>query len=133
MGSAKSPMVAEKALLAGSPIDLEVALGTIGVNPPRVARGLTRREMDSLTAVCDTLIPPINLPGGAIDDDSVLTFYQTSAAMLGTPEVVSSNIFHMHIQHAGTFPCTAQVFSLNFVTSLAIMFCIWARWESTSA
>ncbi|ONK72769.1 uncharacterized protein A4U43_C04F22970 [Asparagus officinalis] len=89
-------MVAEKALL-GSPIDLEAAFDAIGVKP-RVLTGLTRREMDSLTAFADTLLPSINFPGGDTKE-STTTFYQTSASMLGTPEVVGEYIA-VRMRHA---------------------------------
>ncbi|KAG1355454.1 Long-chain-alcohol oxidase FAO4A [Cocos nucifera] len=42
--------------------------------------------MDSLTAISDTLLPSIDLPGAR--NESIRAFYLTSASMIGTPEIV---------------------------------------------
>uniref|UniRef100_A0A5B7C2C7 long-chain-alcohol oxidase n=1 Tax=Davidia involucrata TaxID=16924 RepID=A0A5B7C2C7_DAVIN len=47
---------------------------------------LSSRQMESLTALCDTFLPPINISNHTIDDDPVVTFYRTSASMAGTPQ-----------------------------------------------
>ncbi|KAI6701873.1 hypothetical protein NL676_011009 [Syzygium grande] len=56
---------------------------------------LSSRQMDTLTALCDTFLPSIarphhpsdNASGGDSDgDEEVAKFYQTSASMAGTPE-----------------------------------------------
>lgn len=49
---------------------------------------LTRREMEALTAVCDTLLPSVQLPADEEYDDGLVEFYATSASMAGTPAVV---------------------------------------------
>lgn len=64
----------------------------------RVENRLTAREMDSLTAICDTLLPSLDVPpdagdalaGGGGDAESLRTLFGTSASMLGVPQVVSS-------------------------------------------
>ncbi|XP_042385976.1 long-chain-alcohol oxidase FAO4A-like [Zingiber officinale] len=47
---------------------------------------LTQREMEALKAVCDTLLPSVQLP--RVDDEGLVEFYATSASMAGTPAVV---------------------------------------------
>ncbi|WOL17422.1 long-chain-alcohol oxidase FAO4A [Canna indica] len=48
---------------------------------------LTKRMMESLTAVCDTLLPSLDLPVAGDDDDGGLSeFYATSASMSATPD-----------------------------------------------
>lgn len=52
---------------------------------------LSPRQMNSLVALCDTLLPSINdrnIVGSS--DESVNNFYRTSASMAGTPEHVGS-------------------------------------------
>lgn len=85
MAAMKSPMVAEKALL-GSPLDIEAALDAISTRPS-ATKCLTAREMEAIVAASDTLLPSIHFPGGS-HDDAIDTFYQTSASMTGTPEIV---------------------------------------------
>lgn len=50
---------------------------------------LSAREMESLTALCDTFLPSVDPPGPGCDDESVAEYYRTSASMAGTPELVS--------------------------------------------
>lgn len=50
---------------------------------------LSARQMESLTALCDTFLPSVDPPGLAGDDDSTAEFFRTSASMAGTPELVS--------------------------------------------
>ncbi|XP_072963420.1 long-chain-alcohol oxidase FAO4A [Typha angustifolia] len=57
---------------------------------PRPVNRLTAREMDSLTAISDTLLPSIDVPN--CQDHSIRTFYNTSASMIGTPEIVGAYI-----------------------------------------
>ncbi|GAV63740.1 GMC_oxred_N domain-containing protein/GMC_oxred_C domain-containing protein, partial [Cephalotus follicularis] len=45
---------------------------------------LSSREMESLTAICDTFLPSITVSD--FNDDSVTMFYRSSASMAGTPE-----------------------------------------------
>ncbi|KAJ7953298.1 Long-chain-alcohol oxidase [Quillaja saponaria] len=48
---------------------------------------LSAREMKSLTSLCDTLLPSIHLNNFSDhQDNSVASFYRTSASMTGTPE-----------------------------------------------
>ncbi|KAF8380847.1 hypothetical protein HHK36_028342 [Tetracentron sinense] len=54
---------------------------------PIYVNSLSSREMDSLAALCDTLLPSIHVSfSGAIDHHSLLTFFSTSASMAGTPQ-----------------------------------------------
>jgi peroxiredoxin len=55
----------------------------------RWKKRLTAREMESVTAICDTFLPSINAPSEC--STSVQNFYQTAASMVGTPEIVSSS------------------------------------------
>ncbi|KAL5172180.1 Long-chain-alcohol oxidase FAO4A [Glycine soja] len=53
-----------------------------------LTNSLSPRQMKSLVALCDTLLPSINnnnVVWGS-DDESVANFYKTSASMAGTPE-----------------------------------------------
>ena len=52
---------------------------------------LTAMEMESLTALCDTILPAVDPPENAADE-SVIRFYKTSASMAGTPEHVGTII-----------------------------------------
>ncbi|KAK4771066.1 hypothetical protein SAY87_031598 [Trapa incisa] len=52
------------------------------------ANTLSARQMESLTAFCDTFLPSVDPPGLDGDDESVADFYRTSASMAGTPELV---------------------------------------------
>ena len=55
---------------------------------------LSSREMESLTAICDTLFPSVygrNMMAAAADDgytSSISSFYRSSASMAGTPQRV---------------------------------------------
>jgi len=48
---------------------------------------LSSWEMDTLTALCDTFLPSIDV-SNVTTNDSVVKFYNTSASMAGTPERV---------------------------------------------
>lgn len=52
---------------------------------------LSSREMESLTALCDTLLPSVEASDLAADP-SVAEFYRTSASMAGTPDLVGGLI-----------------------------------------
>lgn len=49
---------------------------------------LSPRQMKSLTAICDTILPSINDFVGDTSDESLSTFYRISASMAGTPQRV---------------------------------------------
>lgn len=52
---------------------------------------LSSREMESLTALCDTFLPSLGVSdNAATTDESFTTFYRTSASMAGTPDRVSN-------------------------------------------
>lgn len=51
------------------------------------ANKLSAREMESLTAMCDTFLPSMEISGAG--EESLKAFYATSASMTGTPESVS--------------------------------------------
>ncbi|XP_073113013.1 long-chain-alcohol oxidase FAO4A isoform X2 [Elaeis guineensis] len=85
------PVIAKQDLLETS-VDLEplnYCSESIGGEPhrPPPANRLTAREMDSLTAISDTFLPSIDLPGAR--NESIRAFYLTSASMIGTPEIVN--------------------------------------------
>lgn len=58
------------------------------------ANSLFPREMQSLTAICDTFLPSITVSSGTKVDENVATFFQASASMAGTPECVG---YHFYI------------------------------------
>ncbi|KAL0386644.1 UNVERIFIED_CONTAM: Long-chain-alcohol oxidase FAO4A, partial [Sesamum latifolium] len=45
-------------------------------------------QMEALTALCDTLLPSLDV-SSVDDDDSLIQFYQTSASMAATPHALS--------------------------------------------
>ncbi|GAA0173098.1 oxidase [Lithospermum erythrorhizon] len=51
------------------------------------SRRFSQREMESLSAICDTYLPSIEMPleNNTTVDESTKEFYQTSASMVGTP------------------------------------------------
>lgn len=55
---------------------------------------LSWREMDSLTALCDTFLPSLHLPNDAVQtpDDPAIEFFHTSASMAGTPHYIGGLI-----------------------------------------
>lgn len=75
----------------------EELVGSVGGGGerPRVGyvNSLSPRQMDALTALCDTFLPSIAPPHypsyTATVDEEVAKFYQTSASMAGTPEKVT--------------------------------------------
>lgn len=54
---------------------------------------LSPRQMDSLTAICDTFLPSITLGPDINSDDSILKFYKTSASMARIPDQVNACIY----------------------------------------
>lgn len=75
---------------------------------------LSPRQMKSLVALCDTILPSIkdNVVGADDDvDESVANFYLTSASMAGTPERVGL-----------TLPIAFKVFSSSPLPLLAVFF-----------
>ncbi|KAF6168914.1 hypothetical protein GIB67_038411 [Kingdonia uniflora] len=67
-------------------LDLQAKHGTIQ-QPYR--NTLSSHQMHTLTAFCDTLLPSIDLSDGITTiDDSLFTFYKTSASMTGTQNLV---------------------------------------------
>jgi len=56
-----------------------------------LTNSLSPRQMKSLVALCDTIIPSIdNNVVRSSDDESVANFYKTSASMAGTPQHVAT-------------------------------------------
>ncbi|KAK1408091.1 hypothetical protein QVD17_39724 [Tagetes erecta] len=51
---------------------------------------LSSQEMESLVALCDTLLPSIDVHKDRVADDSLVELYHTSASMNGTPYQVGS-------------------------------------------
>ncbi|KAH0455690.1 hypothetical protein IEQ34_015722 [Dendrobium chrysotoxum] len=70
--------------------------------PPRHQNSLSKRQMESLVALCDTLLPSVDPPPRDSDDsrdvDGVATFYRTSASMAGIAErigeIMSGGMIH---------------------------------------
>ncbi|XP_021753951.1 long-chain-alcohol oxidase FAO4A-like [Chenopodium quinoa] len=59
---------------------------------------LSAREMDALTALCDTIIPAVDPPETATDE-CVIKFYKTSASITGCPEHIGRLISHRLRHH----------------------------------
>lgn len=69
---------------------------------------LSSWEMESLTALCDTYLPSLDL-SDVTTDESTVKFYGTSASMAGTPERVSLIPIYPHLR---TF---SKIHSPNFL------------------
>lgn len=82
---------AERALLgasaAGKIPPQDTASHPIRRLQTQLKNNLTAREMESVTAICDTFLPSLKAPSEC--SISVHNFYQTAASMVGTPEIVS--------------------------------------------
>ncbi|KAJ0970961.1 hypothetical protein J5N97_018920 [Dioscorea zingiberensis] len=92
------PMITDKLSELEMSVDVEAALSfnNGGAKPPPVNK-LTAREMDSLTALSDTLLPSIDLssPNNITTtppNPTLHTFFFSSASMVGTPEIVGRYI-----------------------------------------
>ncbi|CAJ1942007.1 unnamed protein product [Sphenostylis stenocarpa] len=63
-----------------------------------LTNSLSPRQMKSLVALCDTIIPSVHNNVVGSSDESVANFYKTSASMAGTPEhlgtVISEKLKH---------------------------------------
>ncbi|XP_044468905.1 long-chain-alcohol oxidase FAO4A-like [Mangifera indica] len=59
-----------------------IELGNMEKEAQFYVNSLSSREMDSLTAICDTFLPSITVSAA---NDDVATFFQASASMAGTP------------------------------------------------
>ncbi|XP_028793641.1 long-chain-alcohol oxidase FAO4A-like [Neltuma alba] len=69
---------------------------------------LSRRQMASLTALCDTLLPS----AAAFGDDSAATLYRTSASMAGTPERLGG-VISRKLHHPNTWMLKATLWLLS--------------------
>ncbi|KAF5749114.1 long-chain-alcohol oxidase FAO4A-like [Tripterygium wilfordii] len=56
------------------------------------ANSLSARQMESLSALCDTLLPSIDVADEDVVDSSLSNFYRTSASMAATPQRVGGLI-----------------------------------------
>ncbi|KAK7250710.1 hypothetical protein RIF29_33317 [Crotalaria pallida] len=65
---------------------------------------LSQRQMKSLVAICDTILPSIIMDNNVVgsSDESVAAFYRTSASMAGTPERLGILISEK-LQHPSTW------------------------------
>lgn len=52
---------------------------------------LFKKEQESLAALCDALLPSMDLSNSNTKEEAVSEFYTTSASMTGTPDMV---IYH---------------------------------------
>jgi len=60
-----------------------------------LTNSLSPRQMKSLVALCDTVIPSIDNNVVGSSDESVANFYKTSASMAGTHEHVGLATFYL--------------------------------------
>ncbi|KAI4303452.1 hypothetical protein MLD38_039080 [Melastoma candidum] len=58
------------------------------VRPGVYTNTLTPRQMESLTALCNTFLPPLEPPSRVAADEAIAKFYRTSASMTGAPELL---------------------------------------------
>jgi hypothetical protein len=65
--------------------------------PYYYVNSLSSWEMDTLTALCDTFLPSVDV-SGVTADESVVKFFSTSASMAGTPERVRTPYIYTHHQ-----------------------------------
>ncbi|GMH15900.1 hypothetical protein Nepgr_017741 [Nepenthes gracilis] len=82
------------------------------------ANKLSSREMDSLTALCDTFLPSVDPPDGGCSatDESVVRFFRTSASMAGTPEHLAGLISQRLGQHVGQIRLSLWLLSTRIGT-----------------
>ncbi|KAL2517329.1 Long-chain-alcohol oxidase FAO4A [Abeliophyllum distichum] len=66
-----------------------VKIGSVEEGKNVGSRSFSAGQMEALTALCDTLLPSIDVSQLPVDDLSAVKFYQTSASMAGTPNPVS--------------------------------------------
>jgi len=65
---------------------------------PPLRNSLSSRQMKSLVALCDTMLPSIKDNNvAASSDEFVNNFYRTSASMAGTPERVGLLLFSLSL------------------------------------
>ncbi|EPS61567.1 hypothetical protein M569_13229, partial [Genlisea aurea] len=62
----------------------------------------SRRQMESLAALCDTFLPEMEPPSGADDDKDISRFFRTSASTANTPHQVAILMGHK-IRHRRLF------------------------------
>ncbi|KAI3792894.1 hypothetical protein L2E82_06785 [Cichorium intybus] len=72
---------------AGSPDKREKSYNEHSYN---YACPLSSRQMESLVALCDTLLPSVDVSKDRVVDGSLVKLYQTSASMTGTPNQVAT-------------------------------------------
>ncbi|GMH03610.1 hypothetical protein Nepgr_005449 [Nepenthes gracilis] len=79
---------------------------------------LSSREMDSLTALCDTFLPSVDPldAGCSAADESAARFFQTSASMAGTPEHLAGLISERLRHHVGLIRLTLWLLSTRIGT-----------------
>jgi long-chain-alcohol oxidase len=58
-----------------------------GQPPYNYVNSLSSWEMETLTALCDTFLPPVDV-SDVTTDEAIVKFFSTSASMAGTPERV---------------------------------------------
>ncbi|KAI4343320.1 hypothetical protein MLD38_027842 [Melastoma candidum] len=56
------------------------------VRPGVYMNTLTPRQMESLTTLCNTFVPQLDVPSCVAADEATAKFYRTSASMTGAPE-----------------------------------------------
>lgn len=64
-------------------------------HPKPLTNSLSPRQIKSLVALCDTIIPSIDNNLVRSSDESVANFYNTSASMAGTPHHVGLATFNL--------------------------------------
>ncbi|CAL5431924.1 unnamed protein product [Camellia sinensis] len=85
MASPESATEELHAVIELGSIDSQRLIDGVGQRTQPPLKSLSSAQMESLSALCDTFLPSINVSNGTtIDDDSLATFYRTSASMAGT-------------------------------------------------
>ncbi|GMP95141.1 hypothetical protein CsSME_00044301 [Camellia sinensis var. sinensis] len=103
MASPESATEELHAVIELGSIDSQRLIDGVGQRTQPPLKSLSSAQMESLSALCDTFLPSINVSNGTtIDDDSLATFYRTSATMAGTQHRVEELIM-VKLQHPKLF------------------------------
>ena len=86
LGSVVDYYTQRESLLLGGDVDVDVDEETQKHQKKPLTNSLSLRQMKSLVALCDTILPSIIID--CHNHESVSTFYKTSASMAGTPHRV---------------------------------------------
>ncbi|KAL3498075.1 hypothetical protein ACH5RR_040807 [Cinchona calisaya] len=101
-------------LMATDVIEMESGTGRplIGRVKKPYTSSLSSRQMESLTALCDTYLPSIDANFHEKNDEAKAKFYRTSASMAGTPQLLGGLISE-RLQHPKLFLARVALWLLS--------------------